>query len=182
MKNLINRIFGVFFLIMFIATSCKTQLPINSSDKVSDKIHDTVKIYVNVDHTQAIHDTTKIATPKFSTGNANCDSVCNLRYTQWLKSLNTKKSSGKNNEGLYYDSIQHMLIQFANIGAKNDSLTKIIKTHTENNSEQKVIKIPVKVPLSNFQNFLIYSGVSLWLVLIVYVGWKFNRYINPIKL
>ena len=176
-KTLLALIF-----ICLIVGSCKTQQPINSTDKVEDKVHDTVKIFLNVNHTEAIHDTTKFRTPKFSTGNANCDSVCNLRYTQWLKSLNTKKSSGKNNEGMYYDSIQHMLIQYANLDAKNDSLTKIIKSHSENKSEQTIKEIPVKVPLSNFQNFLIYSGVTLWLVLIVYVGWKFNRYINPIKL
>ena len=102
----------------------------------------------NTDRSLAIYDKFNSAVPYFKTGSTdkNCDSLCNAKKEEWLRTLNQEKQSGNNGYQFYYDELTEQLKLNIEIGETvnmyHDSLA--ITKQLLRESESKTIEVPVK--------------------------------------
>lgn len=93
------------FALCLALSGCKAK-PIESNhtiETVLSQKKDSVKsIVIN----GAINDTLKIQVSKVQTAKPECDSITKAELERVLKLLNTRKKSGDNESGIYYDSLQ----------------------------------------------------------------------------
>lgn len=161
MKTALAYFFSMLMILFFgsvFLVSCKSKQPL--TDKIVEKTVNSDSIYQSkvITRNQAINDSLKIIIGQVRTEKKECDSVCQIAIDRVLSQLNTKKTSGSNSYGVFYDSKDKSLNLNAAIGAtKSDSVFyKEIIYRTKTIYSQR--DIPVHLPLPKWQLLLMIIG------------------------
>lgn len=167
-------------LILSLLVSCKPTTVLDNHKETSLVQKDSTAVIKTIEKSEAITDTLKIAVPELKTGSKNidCDSLCNARFKDFLRNVNTKKTSGNNSQGFYYDQYKNLLVAYGSQGEalreSNEQLT--IKNTDKSVSEVK--QIAVKLPLTKTERILYNSGIALWVLIVaisIYAIYKLYR-------
>ncbi len=108
----------VFFILLACLVSCGVKRKKVEKEVFIEKETDTLFVHT----TDKITDTLRIEIPIYKTVKPECDSLLNSEIRNVLSRLSAKKSSGKNNYGVYYDKYHNQLVTYANLRAKYDSI------------------------------------------------------------
>ncbi|MFJ1431359.1 hypothetical protein ACILE2_11255 [Capnocytophaga canimorsus] len=115
-------------------SSCKsTQQTTQTTEKQFVTINDTIYIVKN----QKITDTIFVSVPAPKTNDKKCDSLCGQEVQRLLKQLNTKKKSGSNEYGFYYDAYKNVLVAYAQL---DSTFTEYKIKHTDKQSTKSETK------------------------------------------
>jgi hypothetical protein len=156
-ENLVDSIFDslkVFFSnrlkisILFIGLSmavvgCKAKPIISTNNKETEKTSEIVK-EKTTNNNLAVIDSLKILIQKVKTSKPECDSITNAKIDELLLQINSKKISGDNSFGVYYDKLRKELIAYTKLGATKTEITSNHNYKTETIKEVSVKEIPVK--------------------------------------
>jgi hypothetical protein len=147
LKNFIGNRFQSIVIVLgigFLFLSCGSGKPITSTqNKESVSITDTSKDSVVIKNL-AIMDSLKVAIEKVTTTRPECDSLTNAKIEEILSKINTKKASGENGYGFYFDKLKRELVAYAKMGeTKNEKIQNNYSTQ-KTIVEKETIKIPVK--------------------------------------
>lgn len=149
----------IFFLgFSFVIIGCKAKPIINTFDKQKITTIDILK-EKTTDNNLAIIDSLKILISNVKTSNPECDSITNAKIDELLLQINSKKISGGNSFGVYYDKLKKELIAYAKIGATKTEITNENNFKTENLKEYSVKEIPVKYIPKWIQYLAIFGGL-----------------------
>ena len=157
--------------------SCKAKKPLIETVETDTVKNDFTSVKQQSVVSLAIHDTVFVPIGNLVTGEANCDEKCNEALQRQLANLNTKKKSGNNEAGFYYDKEKKMLTAYSKLEATNsvlrDSISKIYESYKNNTVK------PVLVPaeFDREQKFNLWVGRLFWLGLIIWIFLKFRKYL-----
>lgn len=163
MKTALAYFFSMLMILFFgsvFLVSCKSKQPL--TDKIVEKTVNSDSIYQSkvITRNQAINDSLKIIIGQVRTEKKECDSVCQIAIERVLSQLNTKKTSGSNSYGVFYDSKDKSLNLNTAIGAtKNDSIY-IIKKYNYTKTIYSHRYIPVEKPFNRWHLFLMVTGAG----------------------
>lgn len=135
-------VFAIFFI--GLATGCAKK-PVATSEQIK-KEKEIVYIQKDSQTTKslAILDSLKLTIENIKTSKSECDSITNAKIEELLQRLNTRKVSGNNSFGIYYDKLKRELVAYSNIGeTQSQKIAQLEKTLSEK-SNQKTITVPVK--------------------------------------
>ncbi|MFJ1491542.1 hypothetical protein [Capnocytophaga canis] len=149
-------------------SSCKsTKQTLQKTEKQIVTINDTIYIVKN----QRVTDTIFMSVPKVKTIKPECDSLINSELQNQLKRLQTKKKSGNNEYGFYYDEYKKTLTAYATL---DSTFTKYKSNHTDKQSTytetitiyktEKYIPFGVKI--------LAWIGA----ISLIYIGFKIKKW------
>ncbi|ATA94639.1 hypothetical protein CGC54_10010 [Capnocytophaga canimorsus] len=158
MKKLLfeNRFLLFLLLAVWIIglSSCKsTQQTTQTTEKQFVTINDTIYIVKN----QKITDTIFVSVPKVKTIKPECDSLINSELQNQLKRLQTKKKSGNNEYGFYYDAYKNVLVAYAQL---DSTFTEYKSKHTDNQSTKTETKTIYKTE----------KYVPFWVEILAWIG------------
>lgn len=182
-----SKFFAVLLAALFFASCGKKNLVSTEVKKDSSTVVDVEKIILKekLDRSLAINDSFFKNIPQVKTGATNvkdCDSLCNVKISQALRDLNTKKSSGNNSYSLYWDEVKRNVVLAVKIDETvsqyKDSISIKDKRIHELESSIKTIEIPVEKPFTKLQILFLKSGQLLWIMLFAYFGWKIYKILN----
>lgn len=125
-----NRFLIVLLLAVWIIglSSCKgTKQTSQKAEKQIVTINDTIYIVKN----QKITDTIFVSVPPPKTNDKKCDSLCQKEVQRLLKQLHTKKKSGSNEYGFYYDAYKNVLVAYTQL---DSTFTEYKSKHTDKKS------------------------------------------------
>lgn len=133
MKSLIK----LSFFLLFLVFSCGKK-PIHTHTK--ETYVDSVSIKKIIDRNARITDSLFHKLGEVRTVKPECDSITKAYLENFLKTLNTKKKSGGNEYGFYYDEMQKMLVMYANlaetVNEQNESKTAKVETSSKTETIQ----------------------------------------------
>ena len=133
MKKIIfeNRFFFILLAMSAISLlSCKsTYQTSQKTEKQIIRINDTIYITKN----QKIVDTVFVSVSPPKTNDKKCDSLCGEELQRLLNQLNTKKKSGGNEYGFYYDAYKNVLVAYAQL---DSTFTEYKSKYTDKQSTQ----------------------------------------------
>lgn len=133
----------VAFLLALVLHGCASK-PTESShtiERIIERRTDTVKeSQVN----KAILDSLIIQLAKVKTAKPECDSITQATLNQVLKQINSRKKSGDNEAGIYYDEMKNQIIAWQKIAEtyKEKLVTNKEKIYIKGDKE--IVKIPLK--------------------------------------
>jgi hypothetical protein len=171
LKNFISNRFQSIIIILafgFLVIGCGSQKPIVSTQSKETNSNTVISTNNETIKSLAILDSLKIAIDKVNTTRPECDSLTNDKIEEILSKINTKKASGENGYGFYFDKLKRELVAYAKIGE-----TKNEKTQNNYITQKTVIqKETLKVPVKYVPKWLTYLA---WLggILLVYNIYKF---------
>ncbi len=142
-SNKLQTVF-LFLTLSFLLVSCKTQIPVMEKEKTTDKETIQIEKEKTTDRNLAILDSLKVLIPIITTTNKECDSVTNAKINEVLSLINSKKISGQNEYGVYYDKLNKMLVSYANVGETKTQSTHNIYNKDKVFIETKYKEIPIK--------------------------------------
>ncbi|MFK8297340.1 hypothetical protein ACI76O_05350 [Capnocytophaga cynodegmi] len=151
-----NRFLIVLLLAVWIIglLSCKsTQQTSQNTEKQIVTINDTIYIVKN----QKITDTILVSVPKVKTIKPECDSLINSELQNQLKRLQTKKKSGSNEYGFYYDAYKNVLVAYAQL---DSTFTEYKSKHTDKQSTKSETKTIYKTE----------KYVPFWVKILAWIG------------
>lgn len=126
---------------------------------------------------QAIIDSLKISIGEIKTSKPECDSITQAAIKELLNRLNTKKISGNNSFGAYYDTLKNEIVMYANIAAtQNEKIKELewkLSRKEQITNETKPLKyIPKEVKVLAFFGLLLllYFLYTILKPLILWVG------------
>lgn len=163
-KAYINKKFLTSLLVIFSAgillTGCKSSQPVAFSQNETLKKEASSKI-INKEtiRNQTLIDSLKILIGQVKTAKPECDSIAQEQIQHLLSRINTRKTSGDNSFGAYYDKLKNELVIHANIAAtQNEKITALeskLISETQKSKETKPVKyIPKQVKIFAFFGFL----------------------------
>lgn len=169
-ENLVDSVFDslkVFFsnklqisiLFVFLSIAiigCKAKPIISTNTKETEKTSEIIKVKTT-DNNLAVIDSLKILIQKVKTSKPECDSITNAKIDELMLQINSKKISGDNSFGIYYDKLRKELIAYAKIGATKTEVTSNHNYKTEILKEVSVKEIPVRY-------------VPKWIQILAYIG------------
>jgi biopolymer transport protein ExbD len=141
-------LFTLFYLALCIVLhGCKAK-PMENTHEVETVIaskKDSVKTTVI---SGAINDTLKIQLPKIQTAKPECDSITKAELQRVLQLLNSRKKSGDNEAGIYYDSLRNQIIAWQKIAQTKNVSTATNKEYIYLKGDKQIKYISVKyIPL-----------------------------------
>lgn len=173
-------IFWLAVLLLFLAgsellISCKAKKPLIDS-KISEVIsNEKTVVKENNEKSLAVSDTVFVPVGNIITGSEDCDKKCNDALQKQLQGLNTKKKSGNNETGFYYDKYKKMLVAYSNLGETNsrlrDSISQIYKS--DHKSEIKPVLVPAE--FSKEEKFNLWVGRLFWVGVFVGIGLRIRK-------
>ncbi|WGU68547.1 hypothetical protein QIU19_00495 [Capnocytophaga canimorsus] len=135
-------------------SSCKsTQQTTQTTEKQFVTINDTIYIVKN----QKITDTIFVSVPAPKTNDKKCDSLCGQEVQRLLKQLNTKKKSGSNEYGFYYDAYKNTLVAYAQL---DSTFNEYKSKHTDKQSTKTETKTIYKTE----------KYVPFWVEILAWIG------------
>ncbi|GIZ16628.1 hypothetical protein RCZ15_22430 [Capnocytophaga catalasegens] len=134
-----------------------------------------------ISKTEKIKDTLFIQVPVVQTTNKDCDTLCQKELHKILSQLRSRKNSGANKAGIYYDKLQKQIVLYNELQAQFDTY----KSNNHKVIETKEVEINKEIPvpyIPKFIKFLAWCGeFSLLLIVVVIILFvlgkiiKFNR-------
>lgn len=166
-SNRIQNLIIIFSVLIF-ATSCKTSKPIiTNTTETNKKEIEKIIVTNEVVKNKEIIDSLKISISKIKTVRPECDSITNAEIIKLLKLINSKKQSGENTYGIYFDEIKNELVSYAKIGETKDQKIKQLNSKLLIESLKKQKEIPVKYT-PKYVQYLAYFGL-LALIILVFI-------------
>ncbi|MBS7231732.1 hypothetical protein KHA90_11910 [Flavobacterium psychroterrae] len=105
----------------------------------------------------AINDTLKIQVPKVQTAKPECDSITKAELQRVLKLLNSRKKSGDNESGIYYDSLRNQIIAWQKIAQTKNESTATNKKTVYIKGDKLIKYVPVKY-------------IPMWVKILAFIG------------
>lgn len=173
---------AVLFFMLF-CTSCKSKALQNTQiiEKENTIKNDSVTTILNnqdkttkIETNKEILDSLFVPVSEIKTNKLECDSLVNVEVQKALKKLTTKKISGSNEYGLYYDEINKKLVFYVKVGeTKNttfedvtikDKSSKVNKSTDKKESDKQVKQVFIKY-------------IPKWIQVLACIGFLFIAYI-----
>lgn len=142
-----------------------------------DSIKEDTKVSTVVEISKAVKDSSARYLPDLETGQGkDCDSSCNTKYRNALKSLNFYKKSGENSYKMFYDEKTQLLYTIAQmqetINSKTDSISKLQNFKTSTKEIQTVQTIPV------YPRWLVVLAV-IGVLSLIFFAYRFSLIFKP---
>ncbi|MDL2141174.1 hypothetical protein QQY79_01470 [Flavobacterium tructae] len=157
-------LFIAFYFALCIALhGCKAK-PMENTHKVETFIvskKDSIKTTVI---SGAINDTLKIQLPKVQTAKPECDSITKLELQRVLQLLDSRKKSGDNETGIYYDSLRNQIVAWQKIAETKNVNTATNKEYIYIKGDKQIKYVPVKY-------------IPLWVKILASIGFATMLYI-----
>ncbi|WP_394760071.1 hypothetical protein [Flavobacterium sp.] len=148
---------SILFIGLSIAVvGCKAKPIISTNTKETEKTIEIIK-EKTTDNNLAVIDSLKILIHNVKTSKPECDSITNAKIDELLLQINSKKTSGDNSFGVYYDKLRKELIAYTKLGATTTEVTSNHNYKTEVLKEVSVKEIPVRY-------------VPKWIQILAYIG------------
>jgi hypothetical protein len=168
------------FLFILLVFSCKSKQIIH--DTVVEKHiffmqKDSTK---TIDKSLAINDSLILVIGDLVTGKKECDSLCAIQVNNLLSKLNAKKTSGKNEFGVFYDKKTKSIKAYGNVGETKTETTTKNETIVASQTKDVHKEVPVVVPFSKEQNFNIWTGRVFWFLLLFFIAYKIIKWTKSI--
>lgn len=149
---------------------CVSKKPIESLhtiERIIEHKTDSSKItQVN----KAIIDSLIIAIAKVKTAKPECDSITQATLDNVLAQLNSRKKSGDNEAGIYYDKLKKQIVLWQKLAETKTETTATNKQNNNSQIEKKVVLVPVKyIPL--------WVKILAWIggLTLVFIAWRIAR-------
>lgn len=137
----------VIFILSLFLKSCASKPieKIHTVDHIVEYKTDSVQVTaIN----NAILDSIIIQVSKVKTTKPECDSITQVTLDQLLSQLNSRKKSGDNEVGIYYDDIKKMIVAWQKVAQTQNEKLVINKTAKETSVEKQIVEVPIKyIPL-----------------------------------
>ncbi|MFK8284648.1 hypothetical protein ACF3OE_00600 [Capnocytophaga canis] len=149
-------------------SSCKsTKQTLQKTEKQIVTINDTIYIVKN----QRVTDTIFMSVPEPKTNDKKCDSLCQNEVQRLLKQLNTKKKSGNNEYGFYYDAYKNALVAYALL---DSTFTQYKSKHTDN----QITKSETKTIFKTEKYVPFWVEILAWIgaISLIYIGFKIKKW------
>jgi exopolysaccharide biosynthesis protein len=111
---------------------------------------------------------TKIA--KVKTAKPECDSITQAALDQVLKQLNSRKKSGNNEAGIYYDELKSQIIAWQKIAETYSEKLATNKEKIYIKGDKQIVNVPVKY-IPWWVEYLAYLGAAT----LLYVAYRISR-------
>lgn len=185
MKKLELKYWAIWFLFLLILvgmTSCGStrQTPQPTTVENNNTVDNTIKsdtLETKIVERPGLEIENTKPIPEIKTGNKNCDSICNAEKDKIFESLNSKVKAGKNELGFVYNKLDKTLTAYGKLQASFDSVTKQKKSFIRyiTITKEKTITITKEKQLSKEQKFNLWTGRIFWVLLFLFLGWRFSR-------
>ena len=119
---------------------------------------------------KAILDSLIIQVAKVKTIKPECDSITQATLDQVLRQLNTRKKSGDNETGIYYNELKKLLVAWQKVGETSNEKITTNKATSDKSKEVEKVKIPVKY-IPAWVKYLAYLGVAF----ILFLAWRISK-------
>lgn len=166
LKALLQMLY--FLLALFalgvLCNSCATK-PIENTHTVERIIEHHTDSVKNTQVNKAILDSLMIQIAKVKTAKPECDSITQATVDQLLKQLNSRKKSGDNEAGIYYDDLKKMLVIWQKVAQTQSESVATKKEKTDTKVDKQIVKIPVKY-------------IPLWVKILAFIGFGFLAYVG----
>jgi len=110
---------------------------------------------------QAVLDSLFIPVSKVKTLKPECDSITQITLDQLLVQLNSKKKSGDNEMGIYYDTIKKMIVGWQKMTETQNEKSASNKTTNAIAIEKESVEVPVKYIPFWVKILAVLGGISL---------------------
>lgn len=163
MKTAIAYFFSMLMILLFasvLLVSCKSKQPIKETTVENTINKDSIYQSRVITRNQAINDSLKIIIGQVRTEKMECDSVCQVAIDRLLSQLNTKKTSGSNSYGVFYNSKDKSLNLNAAIGTTQNDSVYIVKKYHYTKTIHSHRDIPVEKPFNRWHLFLMITGAG----------------------
>jgi hypothetical protein len=110
---------------------------------------------------QAVLDSLFIQVSKVKTIKPECDSITQMTLDQLLMQLNSKKKSGDNAMGIYYDTIKKMIVGWQKMAQTQSEKSASNKTTNAIAIEKENVQVPVKYIPIWVKILAVLGGVTL---------------------
>lgn len=152
----------VVFALSLLFKSCATK-PIESTHTIERIIEHHTDSVKTTAINKAIIDSLIIQIAKVKTAKPECDSITQATIDQLLKQLNSRKKSGDNEVGIYYDDLKKAIITWNKIAQTQSVNTAVNNQNITANTEKEIVKVPVKY-------------IPLWVKILAWIGFGFLVY------
>lgn len=173
----------VFWLVTVIATllfsecfiSCKSKKPLVETVTTVLESKELVSVRNELVKSKAINDSLFAFIGNIRTSKPECDSVCQEAVDKALQNVNSKKTSGGNQAGFYYDKYKKMLVAYSKLEET------VSQTKDSTNIQYKFLSVniykPVLIPaeFTKEQKFHLWLGRLCWVVLAVLIIYKLRK-------
>lgn len=166
---IVNFIFFLLIILCLTFGSCKSK-PIGSVHNIESSKETTTDSVKTTEVNKAILDSLFIQIAKVKTAKPECDSITQATLDQILRQLNTRKKSGDNEAGIYYDELKKSIVAWQKIAETKNEKTAVNKTTKASITEKENIQVPVKY-IPSWVKYLAYLGVAF----ILFLAWRFSR-------
>jgi hypothetical protein len=170
--KLFLKVFITFIACLAIAMllfGCASK-PIESTHTIERIIEHKTDSVKTTQVNAAILDSLVIKIAKVKTAKPECDSITQATLDQVLKQLNSRKKSGDNEAGIYYDELKGQIIAWQKIAETYNEKLATNKEKIYIKGDKQIVKIPVKY-IPWWVKCLAYLGAAT----LVYVVWRISR-------
>ena len=150
-------------------TGCAPKPPTNSHtiERIVEHKTDSVKfLQVN----QGIMDSLFLKIAKVETAKPECDSITRATVNQILRQLNSRKKSGDNEMGIYFDELKNQIIAWQKLAQTQNENTSVDKEKIYIKGDRETVKIPVKFIPFWAKALAVVGGIT-----IIYIGYRISR-------
>ena len=167
---------GLLILLVasFFLVSCKANQPLQNTTVENNDTKTVLDTKETKTINQAILDEIILQIPQIYSSKKECDSLINFYRTELAKSIAASKISGDNSYILQYnEKLKQLELQIKIAQTENKETVKNIDTKTTYKL-QKTIEVPVKLPLTWWENFFYRTGQILSVIVATYLFFKLN--------
>jgi hypothetical protein len=166
-KVFVTLISGLAIAMLLFGCASKPIENTHTIERIIEHKTDSVR---STEVNKAILDSLIIQVAKVKTAKPECDSITQATLDQVLRQLNSRKKSGDNEAGIYFDELKNQLVIWQKI---NETLNEKLATNRENtdiNREKEKVKVPVKY-IPWWVKYLAYLGAAT----LLYVAYRISR-------
>ncbi|QEE49601.1 hypothetical protein FUA48_08405 [Flavobacterium alkalisoli] len=162
-------LFALFFSVL--ASGCRTQKVLKEEESTVNIDSLTQVISKLTEVNREIKDKASFYFPDVNTGNSDCDSLCNARVREILKSINREIESGNNRYQLLYNEHKKTLEVLADIAATQNVQSTEQTDHLKKESSEIIKEVPVRV----IPAFYKYSACFGWVCAFFLINYLISK-------
>lgn len=159
----------VVFLVAAIIFSCASK-PVENTHTIENRIENRTDSVKETKINNAILDTLKVTIAPVKTSKPECDSITQAALNQALEQLNSRKQSGDNEAGVYYDKLKRQLVMWQKVNATLNEKLAVKQKEISIKGDKQIVKIPVK-----FIPFWIKVLAWIGFATLCFVAWRIAR-------
>lgn len=179
-RDFYRALFFYTFVVILFLLACETLISCKSK-KQSESIQEStvennftaVKDVKQING--AVNDSLFVQIGFLKTALKQCDSVCNEALQNELAKINSRKKSGNNETGFYYDKYRNLLVAYSKLEAtvnhRKDSIVN--KYYAVKTIRKETHTVPAD--FTKEQSFNLWTGRFFWIGLLVYGGYRIRN-------